>query len=216
MKIIVDAQRNRGLTLADVLVVVVTLAVLVILLAPILFGREFPAQRINCMNDLKQIGLALQIWEGNHSDQYPMRVSVTNGGAMEPVTGGDALPAFQVMSNELGTPKFLVCPADRFCTEAKNFILTSKNVSYFISPECIEANPQSIISGDDSFEVGRVVVKSGLLEISSNTPIRWSAARHKSVGNLLFADGSVLAFDNSGLTNWLASTNFAATRLAIP
>ena len=73
-----------------------------------------------------------------------------------------------------------------------------------------------MLSGDGNFEIGGVPVKSGLLEISSNTPIAWSAARHKFAGNILVADGSVQQCSNSGLTNLLRQTGLATNRLAIP
>jgi hypothetical protein len=40
-------------------------------------------QKIRCVNDLKQVGIAFRLWEGDNNDKYPMAVSVTNGGAME-------------------------------------------------------------------------------------------------------------------------------------
>jgi hypothetical protein len=42
-------------------------------------------------------------------------------------------------------------------------------------------NPQMILSGDDNFEISGVPVKSGLLELSSNAPISWTALDTNSV-----------------------------------
>ncbi len=215
--------------------VLIVVAVLFLLFMMIDFGPDRngrrKAERIACVNNLKQIGLALHDWNGDrgglnpmsmsvtnedHTGLYPMSVSVTNGGAMESVLGGNPVPVFQVMSNEFGSPKFLVCPADETCTYATNFMLTRKNVSYFINPDAIDGSPQDILSGDDNFEFNHVAAHSGLWGVSSNTPIGWSADRHKFAGNLLVADGSVLVFNNPSLTNWLASTNFTPMRVAIP
>jgi prepilin-type processing-associated H-X9-DG protein len=77
-------------------------------------------------------------------------------------------------------------------------------------------NPRTILSGDDNFEINGVAVKSGLLEFSSNTPIAWSAARHKFSGNILLADGSFQTATISGLTNLVQQTGLATNRLAIP
>ncbi len=68
--------------------------------------------RFQCINNLKQVGLAFRVWEGDHGDKYPMAVSETNGGTMEFITGQNAFRHFLAMSNELSTPKILVCPAD--------------------------------------------------------------------------------------------------------
>lgn len=36
------------------------------------------AQRINCVNNLKQIGLAFRIWSGDNDDKYPFDVSTNS------------------------------------------------------------------------------------------------------------------------------------------
>jgi prepilin-type processing-associated H-X9-DG protein len=122
------------------------------------------------------------------------------------------------MSNELSSPKILVCPQDKHRHAATNFNarLMADNLSYFVNPDSNEANPQDIMSGDDNLEIRGVRVKSGLLIITSNTPIAWTADRHRLSGNIGMADGSVQGVSNLGLTNYLFSTNTAGLRLAIP
>jgi prepilin-type processing-associated H-X9-DG protein len=55
--------------------------------------------------------------------------------------------------------------------------------------------------GDDNFEINGTPVKSGVLEIRTNTPIAWTGERHKFWGNIGFADGSVQSGTSSWLTN---------------
>ena len=105
-------QRNQALTLVEVLVIIAVLAVVVALLLPWLATSNRIPQKINCVSNLKQIGIAYRLWEGDNNDKYPMLVSVTNGGAMELVATGNVAACFQVMSNELSTPKILLCPED--------------------------------------------------------------------------------------------------------
>ena len=125
---------------------------------------------------------------------------------------------FLTLSNQLCTPYILFCPADSERIRAESFTnsVGSSNISYFLGLDANTVNPQMMLSGDGNFEIGCVPVKSGLLEISSNTPIAWSAARHKFAGNILVADGSVQQCSNSGLTNLLRQTGLATNRLAIP
>ena len=59
------------------------------------------ADSINCINNLKQIGLALRVWSLDNEDAYP--------------------PNFLVTSNELSTPKILVCPSDTAHQAAPDF-----------------------------------------------------------------------------------------------
>ena len=162
--------------------------------------------------------MSFRVWEGDHNDKTPMELSVTNGGAMEAVLGGNPAMVFQVMSNELSTPKILVCPADKTRWPAPNFTfhLTSKNISYFVNVDARESNPQELLAGDDNLEIHGIRVKSGLLELSSNNPAIWTPDRHRFSGNVALADGSVQGMNNSTLRNWFASTNTAPTRLVIP
>jgi prepilin-type N-terminal cleavage/methylation domain-containing protein len=148
-------QRNRALTLTEVLVVIFVIAVAVALLLPALAAAKRKSARIGCVSNLKQIGIAYRLWEGDHGDKYPMAVSVTNGGAMELVATGNVAACFQVMSNELSTPKILLCPEDTHRTYAANFTtgFSGANISYFISADAVETYPQTILDGDDNLLV---------------------------------------------------------------
>src|SRR5271168_3120849 len=104
MKPCCSKNQNHGLTLLEVLVVIFIFAFFALMFFPRNQSARPKSQRIACVNNLKEVALATRIWEGDHGDLYPMAVSQTNGGAMEPVTIGDATAVFQVMSNELSTP----------------------------------------------------------------------------------------------------------------
>jgi prepilin-type N-terminal cleavage/methylation domain-containing protein/prepilin-type processing-associated H-X9-DG protein len=211
-------QRNQALTLIEVLVVIAMLAILAVIILPAFDGRASKAPRITCVNNLKQIDLAYRVWPRFQSDKYPMQVSIKQGGAMELVATGNVAANFLVMSNELSTPKILICPADTSRFAATNFTagFDNSNVSYFVGVDAAEEFPQRIISGDDNFEIGGVPIKSGLLELPTNMPIAWTAARHKFAGNIGLADGSVREVSISELTNLFNQTGLATNRLAIP
>ena len=210
-------QRNHALTVFEVLVILSVLAILLAVFLPALTYHR-GGQRINCVNNLKQIGLSFRIWAGDNNDKYPFEVSVTNGGTMELNDGRNTWINFFVMSNELSTPKIVVCPEDKTHQPAATNFSTALagHVSYFVGLKGDEDSPQSILSGDDNFEISGVPVKSGTLELSSNAPITWSAARHNRGGNILFADGNVQGTSNSNLTSFLHHTGLATNRLAIP
>jgi competence protein ComGC len=210
-------QTNHALALVEVLMVIAVLAVLVAIILPGLAAAKRKSSRLGCVNYLKEIGLAYRVWEGDNGDKYPMSVSVTNGGSMELVATGNVVACFQVMSNELSTPKILHCPEDMVHIGTDSFAgLASSNISYFVGLDAHETDPATLLSGDDNFEIGGAPVKSGLLEISSNTPIAWSAARHKFQGNIAIADGSVQSANNSILPSWFDPAGLATNRLAIP
>jgi type II secretory pathway pseudopilin PulG len=210
-------QTNHALTLVEVLIVISLLVVLAYLLLPTLAGSH-RSLRIECVSNLKQIGLAYRIWAGDQTDKFPMEVSVTNGGTMGLADGRNAWINYFVMSNELSTPKILRCPADTNGFAATNFSVpfNNHNISYFVGLDASDEYPQRFLSGDDNFEISSVPVKSGLLELSTNTPIAWTAVRHKFVGNIGLADGSVQQVTTDGLQEQVQQTGLANNRLAIP
>jgi prepilin-type processing-associated H-X9-DG protein len=183
--------------------------------------RTVPKNRsmeIQCVNNLKQIGLAFRIWEGDNGDKLPAQVSEEKGGAMEPALRGDVARIFQVMSNELSTPRVLVCPADADQSAAPGFgsSFDNSHVSYFAGLDAADDRPAMFLSGDDNFAIRGRPVKSGVLSLATNVPLSWTAARHVNRGNIGLADGSVWTTDNKQLVQKLIGTGLATNRLAIP
>jgi prepilin-type N-terminal cleavage/methylation domain-containing protein len=224
-------QRNHALTLVEVLLVISVIAILAALLLPALTPHHGTAQRINCVNNLKQIGLAYRIWAGDNGDKYPMEISVTNGGTMELMNTPDAWKTFQVMSDELSTPIVIYCPEDStHAGYATNFGDDLKNkINYFIGVDATNGSANIFLSGDNNFLLNNSPANHGLVNVASNASLAWDASRHVSVtkqgwffktkvgfGNISLADGSVQSLSNSGLTNMLHQTGLATNRLAIP
>ena len=204
------------MTLIEVLVVIFAIAVLAAMLLPAL-AQPKHRRGFNCTNNLKQVGLAEKLWAGDNDGKYPMEVPVAKGGAMEWLTTADAWKTFQVMSNELSTPKVIYCsedlaherPATNWGDDLKN------KISYFIGV-VTNSDPQALLSGDDNFEINGAPLKPGWFELSTNTPLSWTTARHNQVGNLLLNDGSVPSVNNYGLKTLFPQTGAAANRLVIP
>jgi hypothetical protein len=74
------------------------------------------AMSLACVNNLKQLGLAVRVWSVDHGDVSPANVVL--------------------MSNELSTPTVLVCPADTAHQAAPNWSsFTAANISYeYLAP----------------------------------------------------------------------------------
>src|ERR1035438_9589462 len=108
MKFRLSHRPDAAMSLFEVGVVVAVVLIVWALLVPMLMNAQRRAHATSCVNNLKQVGLAYRIWEGDNGDIYPMGISVTNGGSMEMVQTGNVLQTFQVMSNELSTPRILL------------------------------------------------------------------------------------------------------------
>jgi len=123
-------NKKKAFTLIELLVVIAIIAILAAMLLPALAAAKRKAQKINCVNNLKQVGIAFRIWEGDNGDKYPMAITYANGGASDYMTHGGSVAAttsptptaycpglvFMVMSNELATAKILYCPSDSIHT----------------------------------------------------------------------------------------------------
>lgn len=196
---------KSGFTLIALLVIIAVLAILAAMLLPALAKAKTKASRINCVNNLKQCGLAFRIWEGDNGDQMPMAVPMEKGGTMEFITGADTFRHFQVMSNELSTPKILVCPNDTR-TAAPNFIrMSNKNVSYFVGLDAKDEFPQRFLAGDRNL-TGPSTPENGILKLVPGDAVSWTSAIHVNQGNIGLADGSVQQYTSTGLRQALKNS----------
>jgi prepilin-type N-terminal cleavage/methylation domain-containing protein len=245
--------QKKAFTLIELLVVIAIIAILAAMLLPALAAAKRKAQRISCVNNQKEVSLAFRIWEGDNNDKYPQAVSTASGGAEEVLMHGSTQGAyaygvancFCVMSNELSTPKILACPSDprTLVTQpSTNFTAitpvassasapaeanssTVQYISYFVSGDANEANPQMLLIGD--YNIGETTVNTTTPAVTNgfggvvsqeyynagstaaNGWWAWTANTvHLKAGNAGITDGSVQQLTVSGLQQQLLnSTN---------
>ena len=62
---------GRGFTLVELLVVIAVIAILAALLAPALANGKIKAKRVACLNNMRQVGLALNLYLGESLGKLP-------------------------------------------------------------------------------------------------------------------------------------------------
>ena len=213
-------SQRRGLSVIEVLAIVATLAIMAALFLPTGPRSKAPARRIYCVNNLKQVGLAARLYSNDHEERFPWLVSTNSNptntsGSRELTNSPQVFLHFLAMSNELNTPKLLYCLTDAKRTIGTNFsTLSNSNLSYFISFEADESDPNRILSGDRNITGG--TPNNGFLRVfTPKSIVGWTTELHNTAGNVGLSDGSVQLVNVQRLrTHVSAQTN--NFRLAVP
>ena len=218
-------RRTRGFTGWDLLICVVT----VVLGASLLLrlsarGCKAPATRINCVSNLKQIGLAFRMWANDHGEKFPMQSSMfsTNGGTTEFNLTGEVWRHFQMISNELRNSKVLVCSEDKKRSRTSDWSLLTNHshLSYFVGLDADETMPQTILSGDRNLTSPTIQPVKGVLNVAAKDRVEWTKTIHNQQGNVGLGDGSAHQY-TPGLIHRqfqaaFNSTTQAVHRIALP
>jgi prepilin-type N-terminal cleavage/methylation domain-containing protein len=197
---------HGAFTLIELLCVVAIIGILAALLLPALSKATARAKQHQCVNNLRQLGIAFQTFAHDHDSRFPMAVPAAEGGARELVQASERLSGdfflsyqlVQVLSNELVTPRLLLCPADTREAATRFAWLQNSNLSYFLGINSDYQKPGSILAGDRNV-TNNIAGSRALVQLGPNQFLRWTDELHRSKGNLLLSDGHVEQLNTAGL-----------------
>lgn len=199
----------RAFTRVELCACLATGALLVALALPALADSQSRGQIAQCLNNLRLVGRAVEMFASDHVGQPSWRTYTSDGGT-RPITGtkpGAAWFEFTALSNELTTPRILACPADTGVKVAAEFSnngaggylstgFRSAATSYLINLDNTFNNPAHALVADRNWRTdGLANCGNGInnvdLLFAFGGNSGWSNAVHGLAGHVLRADGGV-------------------------
>jgi prepilin-type N-terminal cleavage/methylation domain-containing protein/prepilin-type processing-associated H-X9-DG protein len=217
-------RRRGGFTLIELLVVIAIIAILAGLLFPAMSNALEKGRRTACRNNLKQIGLAMMVFAGDHEGWFPLNQETQWTGSPYssqpqgyPPLGGQ-WPLTGVVkemhdSDALRDLRLWVCPSDRGEGPNNNRKVAVAglidefnsygNASYMYvaglnDRMSISSPSAAVVLLDESYERERGDKTPGQMPEIADIDNHGASFR-----NVLYFDGSVVSIEGSGVANAL-------------
>ncbi len=210
-----------GITLVELLVVIAVIVLLFALTDPLAEPRaKQKAIQAQCINNQRQMGIALIMWQGDNGGKFPWQLSTATNGTMELIDGGSVVPQFQELSNYFRQVGVYHCPADtaRF-TAADYKTLTDSNISYFVNVDA--GSKLTVMTGDRNLQANGRPVQPGSFLFTNGMTMDWTQGLHsqssgKTRGVVSFTDGHVEVIAGTNLAAAFTRQGTNDERLLVP
>jgi prepilin-type N-terminal cleavage/methylation domain-containing protein/prepilin-type processing-associated H-X9-DG protein len=134
---------RRGFTLIELLVVIAIIAILIALLLPAVQAAREAARRMQCLNNLKQLGLAMHNYEGTNGAFPPSMCASGTGNNVVWINGWSALARVLPYSEQ--GPLFNSANFSVWKEDPPNTTTIGMTVSFLVCP----SDPNTSVSSHD-------------------------------------------------------------------
>ncbi len=218
------SSREPAFTRTELLLMLAVLSLLLAIVLPALAHERARSARIICANNLRQIGMGFQLWGNDHGGLAPYEVDMVEGGTRVHPLAANTWFHFAWISNELASPKMLLCPSDsgtaatEFSGDPKKGYLNpnfaNQATTYFLTERTSQID-LLVQAGDRNlkFNAGLRGCSRFNAAWAINLPYQrsdegWTNALHGTEGNFLSSDGSVEQAVNERFREALKTGNF--------